>query len=285
MTMDIFQKICSLAATDRGGRSASLLLEPGHLSNALSLLETSRNPVIITGFFILACGAAETDGPGGASVLSRALLRSGRRARLCSDPLCTGVLSACSASVGGPLVETVTSPEEILQEDTDLVVFIERLGRASDGRYYNMRGEDVSAAAVPLDGAAILARKRGIPVLGIGDGGNEAGLGIFREALSRLMPGYGRCLSVIEADAAIPVDISDWGGYALAGLLSLPAGKWLGAEEEEVDAMLRALVAAGAVDGVNRRRAPTVDGFPAEDHRRFIGLLKEEIMPLVRISG
>jgi hypothetical protein len=33
----------------------------------------------------------------------------------------------------------------------NLLIFIERPGRASDGRYYNLRGTDIGDVVVPLD--------------------------------------------------------------------------------------------------------------------------------------
>ena len=49
--------------------------------------------------------------------------------------------------------------------------------------------------------------------------------------------------------------------------------------------MLDALISAGAVDGVTRRREPTVDGFPEEEHRHVIRELKELVTSRLRSSG
>ncbi len=48
---------------------------------------------------------------------------------------------------------------------------------------------------------------------------------------------------------------------------------------------LDALISAGAVDGVTRRREPTVDGFPEEEHRHVIRELKELVISRLRSSG
>ncbi len=210
-------------------------------------------------------------------MLARALERCGRRVELCTDSLCFPVLEACSRAAGGPKVRAAVSGEEILVDSPSLVVFLERLGRASDGRYYNMRGEDVSASTPPLDGAAIESLKGGIPVLAVGDGGNEVGMGNFREELAEALPGYTRCLSVTKASVALAVDVSDWGGYALAALLSLGEGNWVGAEESEIAQMLAAQIDAGAVDGVTRKKQPTVDGFGLDVHRDVVRSLKEAV--------
>ena len=280
--MDIRGSFEKLIAADRGGRKVSSLFRPGFLDDALGLLEDSSRVAVVTGFFVPACGAPETDGPGGAVMLGRSLARSGKETALFTDRLCLEAVKACSASVGGPVVREAVGAEEILAFRPDLLVFIERLGRAEDGLYYNMRGENVSATTAPLDGAALSGS--GLKVLAVGDGGNEAGMGLFRGKLAELLPGYAPCLSVVGADTALPVDVSDWGGYALASLLSMACGEWIGPEDRETRTMLDALISAGAVDGVTRRREPTVDGFPEEEHRHVIRELKELVTSRLRNS-
>ena len=273
--MESFGRICSVIGSDRPGRKVGRLLRPECLGRALELLKNAHSASVVTGFFVPACGVPETDGPGGAVMLGRALERCGRSATLYTDFRCFSVLDACSRAVDGPVVRSAETGEEILESSPSLVVFLERLGRAADGRYYNMRAEDISTVTAPLDDAAAPALAAGIPVLAVGDGGTEAGMGAFRSELSSILPGYAHCLSVTQASLTLPVDVSDWGGYALAAMLSLVAGEWVGPDEEEIDRMLGALVGAGAVDGVTRRGEPTVDGFDAFVHRTVVRSLHE----------
>ena len=116
-------------------------------------------------------------------------------------------------------------------------------------------------------------------MLAVGDGGNEAGMGILRSELSVALPGYARCLSVTGSTVAVAADVSDWGGYGLAALLSIEADEWTGPEEHEIDDMLAALVDTGAVDGVTRMSAPTVDGFEAGVHREVVSSLRDAVGP------
>ena len=280
--MDIFGRICSLIASDRPGRKVGPLLRPEILGEAAALLSRSSSIAVVTGFFVPACGAPETDGIGGAVMLGRSLERSGRDVELFTDPLCFAPLDACSRVVRGPVARSAESVEEILSSSPSLLVFIERLGRAADGRYYNMRGEDISSVTAPLDAAASTALETGTPVLAIGDGGNEVGMGNFGTQLAELLPWYAGCLSVTEATVTLPVDVSDWGGYALAALLSLRQGKWVGADEDELLPMFDAQIGAGAVDGVTRRSEPTVDGFNASVHRDVVRSLKEAVSSSIR---
>jgi hypothetical protein len=155
------------------------------------------------------------------------------------------------------------------------VIFVERLGRARDGRCYNMRGEDISYCTAPLDGAAQLALEKGIPVLAVGDGGNEAGMACLMPGMGDLLAGFGKCLSTVPSTVAVPVDVSNWGAYALACLLSCREGRWLGHTPEEEGAMLEAMVAAGAVDGVTGRNEVSVDGLGIEEHVAVVEELRK----------
>ena len=268
--------LCSLVGADKGGRSASRLCKPLYLSKALNLLAGSSSVAIVTGFYIPSARAAETDGPSGAAVLGRALVWSGRSAVIFTDPLCSLVVEAASKAIDGPPVVAVSTAEEIMEYASfDVFIYIERLGKTSSGGYHNMRGEDITQWTAPLDDGIFLAQQKGIPVLAVGDGGNEAGMGLLFSELARLVPEYESSLSVTQADIALPVDVSNWGGYALTALLSLRESRWLGQSLQEEEDLLPAVFKAGAVDGVTKRREPSVDGFPLNEHLRLVNALRD----------
>jgi hypothetical protein len=247
------------------------------LLEAALLLEKASRVVIVTGFLVPDAGKAETDGPPGSVVLGRALALLAKACLIATDPHCLDVLQACAESVGGPPVLGVSTAEEILEACPDCLVFVERLGHARDGCYYNMRGTDITAWTSPLDRAAGLARKAGIGVIAIGDGGNEAGMGSLGENLERLVtPGFRSCLCCVESDICVPVDVSNWGCYALTALLSGFSRKWLGHSEEEESAMLESMALQGAVDGATRENTRTVDGFSENENRKLVEAVREE---------
>jgi hypothetical protein len=125
-----------------------------------------------------------------------------------------------------------------------------------------------SAAVVPRPLHGVAPRKR-IHTIGIGDGGNEIGMGSFLwESLHPLVPnGHGpRIVCRIATDWTIVAGTSNWGAYALAAAVALLKGRpevlesWSEVRHEQ---LLRHLVQNGpAVDGVTREREPTVDGLP-----------------------
>jgi hypothetical protein len=265
-----FAALRSIVASDSRSRIAPSLCRPEFLSDALRLLVESSRIAIVTGFYIQGAGAPETDGPPGAVILGRALERAGKSAVLLTDGQNYDALDACSRSVGGPAAVRADGPGEVdkakignvefggAEAGEALLVFIERPGHAADGRYYNMRGRGIAAA--PLDRAAESALARGVPVLGLGDGGNEAGMGLLHGVLAEKMPGYAHCLSRVPSTVCLPADVSNWGAYALAAALSVSRRCWLGPGDGEEAAMLGALLRAGAVDGVSGTPSMSVDG-------------------------
>lgn len=274
-----------IVASDLGGRRVSVLSGASLWEWAFSLCWTARSVLIVTGFFIRSASATETDGPPGSVILGRALDLMGKRVCLATDCYSFSALDACSGSVGGPSVLCLDGPDPAALEGFDLLVFLERPGRAGDGRYYNMRGEDIGTVVVPLDDLALTAVGLGVPVLGIGDGGNEAGMGALYEPLVRLLPHYAPFLSRVPSTVCLPVDVSNWGGYALAALLSVPFGRWVGLDEGEEKRMLAALRDRGAVDGVSGLGGCSVDGFALPDLNRVSSRLRSWYAGCVERGG
>ena len=258
--MTAFDELLKIVSSDLAGRKAPLLCRPSFMQDAVASCIKAESVTIITGFFIKDAQASETDGPPGAAVLARALMRLGKSVGLVTDRRNISSLNACCSVLGE--FRLVAIDEPAVEISSDLLIFVERPGRASDGRYYNMRGKDISSVIAPLDRYADMALSDGRYVIGIGDGGNEAGMGLLNKELIQLMPEYAPYLSQVSATVCLPSDTSNWGAYALSAALSRHSKLWLGVEPDEEAAMLSALSVAGAVDGVSGRSGLSVDGFP-----------------------
>ena len=228
---------------------------------------------MITGFFVPSAGAAETDGPAGSVVLARALLDCGLRTEIWTDFRCEPVVRACAEAMGRPAVR-VRDVSGIVNEVhiPGLLIYVERLGRSASGAYYDMRGNDISAFTSPLDEFAI---RGGSAVIGIGDGGNEVGMGNFADPLAEIMPDYAECLSTVGADVAIPADVSNWGAYGVVAALSLDAGVWLGHSESDEINMAEALLKTGAVDGLRKTVSASVDGLDLQKQLEILAALRD----------
>ena len=143
---------------------------------------------------------------------------------------------------------------------------------------HNMRGLDITLVTAPAHQLFESAGKRhaAVRTIGIGDGGNEIGMGVFPwatlvEAIARGPAALLPCR--IPADHTIVAGVSNWGAYALAlavgRLREVPvAAAWTAPDEGQlIEAIVRD---AGAVDGVTKRREATVDGLPLEEYLQVL---------------
>ena len=257
------KELTALVARDEAGRGASKLSSPRELMRAASAFAPLRNLAVVSGFYVPAAGAPETDGPGGAAILARAFQREGRVCEIWTDARCIEVIAECAKAAGCAKNTARIAPASLKERSPDGIIFVERLGRAADGRYYNFKKQDITEWTAPLDALADEAAGLGIHTIGIGDGGNEAGMGNFYAELCALLPDYAACLSVVRAEFALTADVSNWGAYALAGALSFVWGVRRGIEPGEETKMLEAAARAGAADGISGRCETSVDGFCA----------------------
>jgi hypothetical protein len=271
LSRDVAARLTEITSSGITGRGPSSLCREELWVRALKLIQDSEKIAIISGFYVPSVLSPETDGPPGSLVLARALSRFGREVRVWTDGFCLDCFKKCAAVLGFPEERVVdVSVAGFRSGEADLLIYVERLGRAGDGGYYNMKGEDIREWTAPLDSYAIGG---GASTIGIGDGGNEVGMGSLLPELIGLMPDYASSLCVVGADVCIPVDVSNWGAYALSSALSSLSGEWLGQSIEEERLMLRALDGCGAVDGITKKKESSVDGLPVERHVEVVSLL------------
>jgi hypothetical protein len=134
-------------------------------------------------------------------------------------------------------------------------------------RCHTMRGRDITEQMSPahlLFGYEVL-QERGLTTIGIGDGGNEIGMGkVPWEVIRRNIPGGARVACRIATDHLIVCGISNWGAYGLAAGVRLLRGNAPTAELFDVEKereVLDIMVKAGPlVDGVLGRPSVSVDG-------------------------
>ena len=278
---------------------------------ARALLEAQGPIWIVTGFFVPAATppVAETDGPPGAALLASVLQDLGRPVRVITEDLCGPVVEAALRAAGATDVPVWLCPlfaadalrwQRALwdRERPGLVLAIERVGPShthrsliaqrrtmpaptqqflervapeSWNRCHNMRGIGIDDHTAPLHALFEEAAARGVPTIGIGDGGNEIGMGAIPwEELVERLPGAhsARIPCRIATDWTILAGVSNWGGFALGAAAAVLAGRsevLRGWTAERHFAALQQLVSdTGAVDGVTRLAEPTVDGLSFE---------------------
>ena len=231
--------------------------------------------LIATGFYITRAGATETDGPPGAYFIGKALEALGRPVTYVTDRLTTPVFEGIVDAedvVDFPFADSEASEafavELLGRLEPAVCIAIERCGFTGPGRYLNMRGQDTSEYHAKLD---YIFMHHGTTV-GIGDGGNEIGMGNLAEHIPSVeqLPNE-PCVTTVSD--LIIASVSNWGGYGLVAALSLQAGRNLLPSPDLEEDIIRAMVDRGAVDGVASAPVYGVDGFTLQENRRTLEAL------------
>ncbi len=268
--------INSVIQRDPGGRGLARWAAAGQLrETALSLLD-GRRIVITTGFFILPNGVIETDGPLGSVQLARALRTLGKDVVLVVDDHAGPIIDAVTGDIPVIILPAGDTPElhRVVTGDTTHIVAIERPGRGVNGRYYNMRGEDLTEHVAAMDELFLEPHRRYVTVA-VGDGGNELGMAAVSDMIRRHVPNGERISCRTPADLCIYAGVSNWGAYGLCAMLSVLTGRCLVPKPDRIVGLLKSLVTAGAVDGVLLSPTMSVDGLPLGLEVETVELLRE----------
>lgn len=205
------REIGPLAKAARGGLAAA----------SRSIADCSHpSVVIVTGAYVpwAQKPAAETDGPPGAALLAAGFSRLGIPARLLTDSWCSAVVAAASSAAGLKRPIDVCGDDEhtllrLVDEYSTAgishVIAIERLGPARDGRTRNFRGEDVTRYT-PFFGS-LFQSKQPWKIVGIGDGGNEIGMGAIPTTVVVRAIKEGAALHCrVGCDHLVVAGVSNW---------------------------------------------------------------------------
>ena len=228
---------------------------------------------LTTGFYV--AGAPETDGPPGLMVLAKTLRQLGFSVVVVTDIFCEGLFDELEDVVYVPIrPEPHYFERLILKYHPVGMISIERCGKNTEGDYANMRGISIAQYTASIDCLFELAATHQIPTVGIGDGGNEIGMGVLKQQITEqlsLVP------CVVPVDYLVIATVSNWGAYGLAACLAScyvqqhTSGQGLGRKhkspmptEEWLRTYLEDIVEKGAVDGVIGKPVVSVDGFPAD---------------------
>jgi hypothetical protein len=254
----------------RGMASLRRALAPGYLARAANLLRNADGPVLIgTGFPVL--DTFETDGPAGAIALYQTLELLGRSAVIaCGESLARALRADFTVLVLTDFereAATRSARSALASMRPGAVLALERPGLAADGQYYNMRGENISARCECFDP---FMTEADCPTVGIGDGGNEVGMGKITAAVQALAitPAATSC------DELIVADVSNWGAYALAIMMGWQSGRDT-MQDFSLAATLGYLSSRGSVDGVTRENTLTEDGLPLAAGEAVITALRQ----------
>jgi len=267
----------------KDGRNISALrpyLPSNYVEEAADLiLEHPGKVLIVTGFYIVYANAPETDGPPGAAAIGEALAAIGYEVAYVTDKYSMDVMKSVAGDnrvIEFPIadhMDSAAAARKILEtENPSVVIAIERAGLVGDGTFRNMHGTDISAYNAKIDH---LFDQHPYSV-GIGDGGNEIGMGNLRDEAA----GIDRLPDdpcVTTTTKLMIASVSNWGGYGLAAALSLKMSKNLLPSIKAENAWVQSTYETGAVDGPTGQHRPYVDGFPLDEYNSCLTDLHEHV--------
>ncbi|WP_166418266.1 glutamate cyclase domain-containing protein [Cochlodiniinecator piscidefendens] len=246
----------------------------------------------------------ENDGPSGAAAIARALVlgRNTTCIMMCEDTLLPAIQAVMVASGLFPvtleqahiaradksLATIVMLPyptedaageaaaTEMLDDlKPDLLFSTERVGRNDKGIYHSMRGIDYGMGRARIDHLFDKALERGIPVVAVGDGGNEIGMGKVADHVKAHVPYGDQCQcgcgggigAVTSCDVLVTAACSNWGCTAIAAAMAVRAqdARLLHTPKREA-LLLDTMVANGLINSTHGLVDDSVDGFERDSH-------------------
>ncbi|TDV33852.1 uncharacterized protein DUF4392 [Paraburkholderia caballeronis] len=269
----------------------------GNLARAAQSIASHPDPHvgIVCGFFVRHAEppSPETDGLNGMAQLAAGLIEAGARVTVITDVPCAKAVWAVTTVLPGKVGLEIVAVDDTAVRDlrarleaaehrlTHLVA-IERCALGSDGRAHREHGWDISDDTAALDYLfADAGWTAPWETIGIGDGGNEIGMGVLpREIVEQDIPNGPLIAARTPADHLIVSGVANWGAYGLLGAIAAlkPAdsGRLLshfnGMFEEKV---LKAAVEVGQAIDDSRVDRPgklqmTIDRLPLADHVSII---------------
>ena len=283
--------------------------DPLCLKAAARILENvHKGDVVIlaTGWPTYPWFAGEQDGPVGTATLARALvLGVGARPVIVTDPVNVDI---CAAAVRGAGLYTRSLEDALRLPTTAAVVSfslewdaaeaqaremlgtvrpaalvaVERPGANERRQYHSSGGKSLTDYCAKIDTLFAAARARGILTIGVGDGGNELGCAVIRDAVLQVVPNARRCscpcggavVPVVETDILVASAISNWGAYGIEAGMALLLGRPEVMHTRDVDARVYDLcVAAGANNDGPGLLDVGADAVPGPLHGHVVDLL------------
>ena len=253
----------------------------GYLNRSAEILLSNVGKVFITtGFYILTAGTIETDGPPGAIALGNGLEKLGYEVVYITDSYASKFLDEYRSHTSRLIDFPICSDEEsgkysktlLAEEKPSILISIERCGRSHDGLYRNMRNLSITEYTAQIDRLFDLHNT----TIGIGDGGNEIGMGNVYKAVEK-------SAQLVEDPAITKVSelvissVSNWGGYGLLAQLSQAKGINLLPNIDDEKEMIEGMVNLGAVDGVTGKSVYQVDGFELDQNAIILDNLAKEL--------
>jgi len=262
--------------------------------------------VISTGMPVGPWQMGEQDGPVGAATLARALVL-GLTANpvILTEPKIVDMVAATVRAAGlqvFPLEQALQYPTAIavlafpleageararataLLEDLAprALIAIERAGANEQGEYHRALGASLTEHTSKQDLLFEMAKERDILTIGIGDGGNELGFGMIKEAVLEIVPIAAQCrcpcggtvVPVFVPDILMVTAISNWAVYGIEACLASELERNEILHSRDIDKRVHeACAMAGGDNDGPRLLDPGTDAVPAAIHGHILDIL------------
>lgn len=273
-------------------------------------------PALIATGFPEGGGVPETDGPVGAALLARALflglgvisvividedwyemmVGTLRGAGLAPRPLPASGVAAPIEFLRPVYIKTVkkdspsahaVSDELLSVTQPAFLLTIERPGCNANGLYHGLGGRPLDGMVADLDYLFRQAQGKGFLTLGIGDGGNELGMGVIAEDLPTFspkardcgIPGRGGVGAATAVDWAVFSNVSNWGATGIIAALSALLENPVVFHDAELETRAtEACVLFGGVDGMFMGPEPANDGIAIVEWEGMVRSLRATVM-------
>lgn len=268
----------------------------------LERVEPRRAVIISSGFFDPPSMIDEADGPVGAALLARSLcIAFDATPVFLTEVANMGRMQQLSEAVGLEVVEhrlAKTTPFKasifplpidrsraeqesirILDEtEPAAVIAIEKPAPGVDGHYHTGIGLQVSNVVGKVNLIFEEARRRGIWTVGMGDGGNEVGMGNILPTVQDVVPTGKVIGATVETDLLVVGAIANWASYGVEACLAaaLHAPEVLHSAQEESRAQ-EASARAGLIDPASGWATGWVDGTPPICSASMLELLRQMV--------
>jgi len=166
--------------------------------------------------------------------------------------------------------------------DPAAVISTEKGSMNRKGVIHTTRGHDVTAHQSKIDFLMDAAAEKGILTIGVGDGGNEIGMGVIEDEIRANLPHGDICqcpckggfAPSTKTDALVVAGVSNWGCYGIAAMLAVLVKdrRVLHTPEMECDILL-SCARNSFIDGRSGFTRPTVDGISADVHKSIVNVL------------
>jgi len=267
----------------------------------------------------------ETDGPPGAAAIARAVLLGlgGVPIVIVEDWIVesmTCVLTAAGLRVLSPgeaiaaidsigllraaaVIGFPTDVEEAKQRAKELidrykpatVLTVEKAGMNKAGQLHGRRGNNIGEYHAKIDYLILEANRRNIATIGIGDGGNEIGMGVIEEGLKRSsIPFMAKCLCPCgqgtapntKTDVLVTAAVSNWGAYGIAACLAiLLKNNDILHDAAVEERILQGTINGSFIDGITGLTNGSVDGLSIATNKALVTLLGQVVSEAHRVIG